>query len=76
MNGVLKSSERSLADTSSTKVDKRRLHKTCIRLATWNVRTMSQEKLPILTRELKRLAIGIVGISEMRFVGKGSLSNW
>ena len=47
----LKPPERLLIDTSSTKVDKRRLYNTYTRLATWNVRTMSQEKLPILTRE-------------------------
>lgn len=35
---------------------------------------MSQEKLPILTRELKRSSIGIAGISEMRFVGKGHVA--
>ena len=41
------------------------------RIGTWNVRSMMQEKLEIVQREMERTGIEIMGISELRWVGSG-----
>jgi exonuclease III len=40
-------------------------------IATWNVRSMYEGKLDIVREEMKRLNIDILGISEMKWTGKG-----
>ncbi|RWS06003.1 endonuclease-reverse transcriptase-like protein [Dinothrombium tinctorium] len=41
------------------------------RIATWNVRGMSQGKLDIIKREMDRLKIGLLGISELHWTDNG-----
>ncbi|XP_068084647.1 craniofacial development protein 2-like, partial [Anabrus simplex] len=43
-------------------------------LGTWNVRSMYQGKLDIVKREMKRLGIDILGISEVRWIGIGEFA--
>jgi hypothetical protein len=46
-----------------------------IRIGTWNVRTLMQPgTLELLTREMNRCKVNILGISEMRWSGKGHFS--
>jgi len=40
-------------------------------VATWNVRSMYEEKLNIVQREMNRMDIDILGISEMKWIGSG-----
>ena len=40
-------------------------------IATWNVRSMYEGKLDIVREEMKRLNVDILGISEMKWTGKG-----
>ena len=41
----------------------------CIR--TWNVRSMNQGKLKVVTQEMARVNISILGISELKWTGMG-----
>ena len=41
----------------------------CIR--TWNVRSMNQGKLDVVKQEMARLNIDILGISELKWIGRG-----
>jgi hypothetical protein len=40
-------------------------------IVTWNVRSMYEGKLDTVREEMKRLNIDILGISEMKWMGKG-----
>ena len=43
-----------------------------LRIGTWNVRTLLQvASLELLTREMDRCTVQLLGISEMRWTGKG-----
>jgi len=43
-----------------------------MRLGTWNVRTMTIDgKIEMVEAELERLRIGSLGLSEVRWTGKG-----
>ena len=47
-----------------------------LKIATWNVRTMLQKgKLDNIKREMERLNINILGISEVRWKGAGVISS-
>ena len=39
-------------------------------IGTWNVRSMNQGKLEVVKREMARVNINILGISELRWTGK------
>ena len=45
----------------------------CIR--TWNVRSMSQGKLEVVKREMERVNINILGISELKWIGMGEFNS-
>ena len=38
---------------------------------TWNVRSMNQDKLDVVKQEMARVNINILGISELKWTGKG-----
>ena len=38
-------------------------------IGTWNVRYMNQDKLDMVTEEIARLNINILGISELKWMG-------
>jgi len=42
---------------------------------TWNVRSMQSGKINIIQREMKRLELTIMGLSETRWKGQGHF-NW
>ncbi|XP_072046974.1 craniofacial development protein 2-like [Amphiura filiformis] len=58
-------------DGSVDREARRNLWKTTLKIGTWNVRTMNHGKLDIVTRELDRNDVNLIGISEMRWTGKG-----
>jgi exonuclease III len=41
------------------------------KIGTWNVRSMYEGKLEVVTREMRRKGTQLLGISEMRWAGKG-----
>ena len=45
----------------------------CIR--TWNVRSMNQGKLEVVKQEMARVNINILGISELKWTGKGEFNS-
>ena len=45
----------------------------CIR--TWNIRSMNQGKLKVVKQEMARVNIDILGISELRWIGKGDFNS-
>ena len=45
----------------------------CIR--TWNVRSMNQGKLIVVKKEMARVNVDILGISELNWMGKGGLNS-
>ena len=59
------------ADNPTESDVRRNLWKSTIKIATWNVRTLNQGKLDILTNELDRNDVHLAGISEIRWTGKG-----
>ncbi len=63
------------ADVPEDKNIRCNLWKNEIKLGTWNVRTMDESRLEILTRELDRTKVDLVGISEMRWTGKGHFTS-
>jgi len=50
---------------------KRQKRQNTYNVATWNVRSMYEGKLNIVQREMNRMDIGILGISEMKWIGSG-----
>jgi len=44
-----------------------------IRIGTWNVRSMYTGKIEVIQREMERIGIVVMGISEMRWKGKGHI---
>ena len=43
-------------------------------IGTWNVRSMNQGKLEVVKQEMARVNVDIVGISELKWIGKGVLT--
>jgi hypothetical protein len=50
---------------------KRQKRQNTYNIATWNVRSMYEGKLNIVQREMNRMDIDILGISEMKWIGSG-----
>ena len=42
---------------------------------TWNVRSMSQDKLEVVKQEMARVNINILGISELKWTGMGEFNS-
>ena len=42
-----------------------------MRIGTWNVRNMNQGKLDIVKREMDRIDVNLLGVSEMKWTGIG-----
>ena len=43
-------------------------------IGTWSVRPMNQGKLEVVKQEMARVNVDIVGISELKWIGKGVLT--
>ena len=43
-------------------------------IGTWNVRSMNQGKLEVVKQEMARVNVDILGISELKWTGKGELN--
>ena len=44
-------------------------------IGTWNVRSMNQSKLEVITQEMARVNIDFLGISELKWTGLGELNS-
>ena len=44
-------------------------------IGTWNVRSMNQGKLEVVKQEMARVNVDILGISELKWTGKGEFSS-
>ena len=44
-------------------------------IATWNVRSMNQGKLEVVSQEMARVNIDILGISELQWTGMGEFNS-
>ena len=44
-------------------------------IGTWNVRSMNQGKLEVVTQEMARVNIGILGVSELKWTGMGEFNS-
>ena len=44
-------------------------------IGTWNVRSMNQSKLEVVKQEMVRLNINMLGISELKWTGKGEFNS-
>ena len=44
-------------------------------IGTWNVRAMNEDKLEVVTQEMARVNIDILGINELRWTEMGELSS-
>ena len=44
-------------------------------IGTWNVRSMNQGKLEVVTQEMARMNLDILGISELRWTGMGEFNS-
>ena len=44
-------------------------------IGTWNVRSMNQGKLEVVTQEMARVNINILGISELKWTGMGEFNS-
>ena len=58
-------------DTISNKTSGKCFAKAIHKVGTWNVRTMNQGKLNIVKDEMERMEIDVLGISELKWTGKG-----
>jgi len=45
------------------------------RIGTWNVRSMYQGKLEVVKAEMKRMGVGMLGVSELRWTGHGQIQS-
>ena len=62
--------------TSTKATEKLKIAKNTLTVGTWNVQTLcTTGKLELLRNEMKRFRYNIVGISEVRWTGKGKTSN-
>jgi hypothetical protein len=62
--------------TDESRLEKRVLScKTRDKIGTWNVRSMYDGKLDIVLSEMSRTGIALLGISELRWIGKGHLQS-
>ena len=44
-------------------------------IGTWNVRFMNQGKLEVIKQEMARVNINILGVSELKWTGKGEFNS-
>ena len=44
-------------------------------IGTWNVRPMNQDKLEVVKWEMARVIIDILGISELKWTGRGKFNS-
>ena len=44
-------------------------------IGTWNVRSMHQGKLEVVTQEMERVDVNILGISEIKWTGIGEFNS-
>ena len=44
-------------------------------IGTWNVRAMNEDKLEVVTQEMARVNIDILGISELKWTGMGEFNS-
>ena len=44
-------------------------------IGTWNVRSMNQGKLEVVKQEMARMNVDILGISELKWTGKGEFNS-
>ena len=44
-------------------------------IGTWNVRSMNQGKLEVVKQDMARVNIDILGISELKWIGKGEFNS-
>ena len=44
-------------------------------IGTWNVRSMNQNKLEVVKQEMARVNIDLLGISELKWTGKGEFNS-
>ena len=44
-------------------------------IGTWSVKSMNQGKLEVVKQEMARVNIDILGISELRWIGKGDFNS-
>ena len=44
-------------------------------IGTWNVRSMNQDNLEVVKQEMARVNINILGISELKWTGKGEFNS-
>ena len=44
-------------------------------IGTWNVRSMNRGKLEVIKREMPRLNVDILGISELKWTGMGEFNS-
>ena len=44
-------------------------------IGTWNVRSMNQGKLEVVKQEMARVNINILGISELKWTGRGEFNS-
>ena len=71
--GVLKPQGGTAADNATTErtvVSHRNLREK-MRIGTLNVRSMNQGKLDIVKREMERIDVNLLGVSEMKWTGMG-----
>ena len=54
---------------------KARCYKEQYCIGTWNVRSMNQGSLEVVKQEMARVNIDILGISELRWTGKGEFNS-
>ena len=44
-------------------------------IGTWNVRSMNQGKLEVVKKEMARVSVNILGISELKWTGMGEFNS-
>ena len=52
-----------------------RCYKEQYQIGTWNVRSMNQDKLKVVKQEMARVNVDILGISELKWTGKGEFNS-